>query len=61
MRIVRLAGAFAVMAALGLAIGVSSASAAAVVRTIKVGRGTDPRVSSDGTHVWVTNNVKHVW
>ena len=42
------------MAALGLAIGVCSGSAAAVVKTIKV--GSHPvGVSSDGTHVWVTN------
>lgn len=42
------------MAALWLAIGVCFASAAAVVKTIKVGRGA-LGVSSDGTHVWVTN------
>jgi YVTN family beta-propeller protein len=34
--------------------GVSSASAAAVVNTITVGSDPDG-VSSDGTHVWVTN------
>ena len=43
------------MAALGLAIGVCSASAAAVVKTILVGSGPEG-VSSDGTHVWVTNS-----
>ena len=54
MRIVRIAGTLTVMAALWLAIGVSSVSAAAVVKTIPV--GSDPGgVSSDGTHVWVTN------
>ncbi len=42
------------LAALGLAIGVSSASAAAVVKTIKVG-STPYGVSSDGTRVWVAN------
>ena len=42
------------MAALWLAIGVCSASAAAVVKTIKVGSGP-AGVSSDGTHVWVAN------
>ena len=43
------------LAALWLAVGVSSASAAAVVKTIPV--GSDPgAVSSDGTHVWVANS-----
>ena len=42
------------LAAVWLAIGVSSASAAAVVNTIPV--GSEPvGVSSDGTHVWVAN------
>jgi YVTN family beta-propeller protein len=54
MRIVRLARTLAVMFALGMAIGVCSASAAAVVKTITVGGGPSG-VSSDGTHVWVTN------
>ena len=54
-RIVRSLGALVVLAAVWLAIGVSSASASAVVNTIPV--GSDPYgVSSDGTHVWVTNN-----
>jgi YVTN family beta-propeller protein len=44
-----------VLAALWLAMGVSSASAAAVVKTIPA--GSEPfGVSSDGTHVWVTNS-----
>ncbi len=43
------------MAALWLAIGVCSASAAAVVKTIKVGSGP-AGVSSDRTHVWVANS-----
>jgi hypothetical protein len=45
---------FAALAALWLAMGVSSASASAVVNTIPVGSGPDC-VSSDGTHVWVAN------
>ncbi len=43
------------MAALWLAVGVCSASAAAVVKTIKVGSGP-AGVSSDRTHVWVANS-----
>jgi YVTN family beta-propeller protein len=44
-----------VLATLWLTMGVSSASAAAVVNTIPV--GSDPvAVSSDGTRVWVANN-----
>jgi YVTN family beta-propeller protein len=54
MRIVRLLGALAVLAAVWLAIGVSSVSAAAVVKTIPVGSAPEG-VSSDGTHVWVAN------
>ena len=54
MRIVRSLGALALLAALCLAIGVSSASAAAVVNTIPVGK-SPWGVSSDGTHVWVAN------
>ena len=42
------------LAAVWLAIGVSSASAAAVVNTIPVGNGARG-VSSDGGHVWVAN------
>ena len=42
------------LAALWLAIGVSSVSAAAVVKTITVGSAPEG-VSSDGTHVWVAN------
>jgi hypothetical protein len=51
---VRLTGVLVVAVALtACCVGVSSASAAAVVNTIPVG---DPYgVSSDGTHVWVTN------
>jgi YVTN family beta-propeller protein len=56
MRIVRSLGALAVLAALCLAMGVPSASAAAVVNTIPVGMLPDS-VSSDGTHVWVANNL----
>ena len=41
-------------AAVWLAIGLSSASAAAVVNTIPVGNGARG-VSSDGAHVWVAN------
>jgi hypothetical protein len=53
--IVRIAGTIGVLAALWLAIGAFSASAAAVVKTIKVGE--DPEsVSFDGTHVWVAND-----
>jgi YVTN family beta-propeller protein len=55
MRRVRSLGALAVLPALWLAVGVSSASAAAVVKTIPV--GSEPgAVSSDGTHVWVANS-----
>ncbi len=42
------------LAALWLAMVVSSASAAAVVQTIPVGN-SHGAVSSDGTHVWVAN------
>ena len=42
------------LAAVWLAIGVSSVSAAAVVKTITVGSAPEG-VSSDGTHVWVAN------
>ncbi|MGB8881050.1 MAG: hypothetical protein WCD11_32420, partial [Solirubrobacteraceae bacterium] len=54
MRILRVATTAVAMVALWLAIGVCFASAAAVVKTIKVGSGPFG-VSSDGTHVWVTN------
>lgn len=54
MRIVRALGAFAVLAAVWVAMGVSSASAAAVVETIPVG-GLPYGVSLNGTHVWVAN------
>ena len=54
MRIVRSLGALAVLAAVWLAIGMSSVSAAAVVKTIPVGSAPEG-VSSDGTHVWVAN------
>ena len=46
------------MAALSLAIGVSLASAAAVGKTIRVGRHPYG-VSSDGTHVWVVNDGRN--
>jgi YVTN family beta-propeller protein len=53
-RIVRWLGALAGLAGCCLAIGVASASAAAVVNTIPVGK-SPWGVSSDGTHVWATN------
>jgi RHS repeat-associated protein len=56
MRIGRALGALAVMAALWMAIGASSASAAAVVRTIAVGDLPDA-VASDGTDAWVAHNA----
>ena len=55
MRRVRSLGALGVLAALWLAIGVSSVSAATVVNTIPVGTGPNA-VSSDGTDVWVANS-----
>jgi YVTN family beta-propeller protein len=52
---VRLTGMLVATVAVGACcIGVSSASAAAVVNTIPVG-GEPEGVSSDGTHVWVAN------
>ena len=52
---VRLTGVLvATVAVAACCVGVSSAAAPGVIRTIHV--GSDPRgVSSDGTHVWVTN------
>ncbi len=44
------------LAAVWLAMAVSSASASAVINTILVGNGPDG-VSSDGTHVWVTSQA----
>jgi YVTN family beta-propeller protein len=53
--VVRLTGVLvAVVAVVACCLGVSSAAAEGVIRTIPVGR--EPiGVSSDGTHVWVTN------
>ena len=54
--VLRLTGALvATVTVAACCVGVSSASASAVVNTIPV--GSDPEgVSSDGTHVWVAND-----
>ena len=54
-RRLRFVGACAVLATIGLVVGVSSVSASSVVTTINVGNAPTA-VSSDGTHVWVVGN-----
>ena len=57
--VVRLTGVLvAAVAVAACCVGVSSAAAAEVIRTIRVGLYPDA-VSSDGTHVWVANSGEH--